>query len=64
MFFQNIAMVLKITSPLDDAKGEGRLETGITWDIFEGREERKEKEDVHFFALKKNGRLFGGDKRG
>ena len=46
VFFQNIVMVLKITSPLDNEKGEGRVETGRTWDIFEGGEERKGKEEV------------------
>ena len=56
MFFHNIAMVLKITSPLDNEIGEGRVETGRTWDIFEGGEERKGKEDVWcgvYFKLRK-----------
>ena len=56
MLFQNIGMVLKITSPLDDEKGEGIVELGRTWDIFEGGEERKGKEQVLcgvYFTLRK-----------
>ena len=45
-FFENIVLVLKIISPVDDEKGEGRVETGRTWDIFEGGEEREGKEEV------------------